>query len=300
MAIDGAGRPVWYFRTVGSPLGSTRRANGNFVLLDTERGLVEVGPDGAVVREVPQQPRPGRFIHHDVSATPENTLLFIAEDARLVADTLVTGDAVWEWAPESGAITRIWSAFDHLDPELDRGERSRPDDWVHANSVSVGASGAILVSLHFLDQVVAIDRRGADLLWRLGGVRATITVDDPFSGQHTAAEVDPGRVLLFDNGFARTAERFSRAVEYSLSASTARPAWEWRPERDNWARVISSARRTATGNTIVGFGLTANEGLGTTGPIEVYEVTPAGRVRWHLVVGGLVRTMYRATPLEEF
>ena len=37
--------------------------------------------------------------------TPQNTVLFIAEDARPWPDTLVTGDAVWEWTPETGELT---------------------------------------------------------------------------------------------------------------------------------------------------------------------------------------------------
>ncbi|HEX6939820.1 MAG TPA: aryl-sulfate sulfotransferase [Longimicrobiales bacterium] len=297
VAVNAAGEPVWFFRTLGSPSGATRRANGNFVFLDHERGLVEVTVDGEVVRELAQQPRPGRFIHHDVTATPRNTLLFIAEDTRPWGDSTLTGDAIWEWDPESGAVVRRWSAFDHLDPEVDWGPRSGASDWLHANALNVGASGHVLLSLHFLDQVVAISPDFGAVEWRLGGVGATIPVDDPFSGQHTAAEIAPGRVLLFDNGFAREGARFSRAVEYKLRGDSAHKVWEWRPERDNWARVISSARRLPNGNTLIAFGTAADPGLGTTGPIEVYEVTPDGEPVWHLELGGRISSMYRATPL---
>jgi hypothetical protein len=300
VAVDGEGRPVWYFRTVGGPLGATRRDNGNFVLLDSERGLVEVTAAGHVVHELRQAPRPGRFAHHDVAATMRNSVLFIAEDARPWPDTLVTGDAIWEWVPETGEVARRWSSFDQLVPEVDRGARSRTTDWVHANSLSIGPSGRILVSSPFLNQVLAVAPDYGSLEWRLGGVGATILVDDPFSGQHTAAEVSPGRVLLFDNGFERTVERYSRAVEYEITGPTARKVWEWRPPRDNWSRLLSSARRLPNGNTLVGFGLLASTTLGSTGPIEVYEVTPAGDIVWHLVLDGAVQSMYRATPLWEF
>jgi hypothetical protein len=303
VAVNGEGQPVWYFRTEGSPSGATRRANGNFVFLDNARGLVEVTVEGEVVSELPQEERPGRFVHHDVTATPLNTILVIAEDTRVWpedADTLVTGEALWEWTPESGAVTKRWSSFDHLDPAVDRGPRSRASDWLHANSVSVGARGTVLVSLHFLNQVLSIEPDFQALEWRLGGIGATIAVDDPFSGQHTAAEVEPGRVLVFDNGFERDVERYSRAVEFELSGATASKVWEWRPERDNWARVISSARRLPNGNTMVGFGTAADAGLGSTGPIEVYEVTSQGEVVWHLELGGFLSSMYRATPLFAF
>jgi hypothetical protein len=250
-------------------------------------------------------PAPGRCIHHDVVATPDNTVLFLAQDARSWSDTLVVGEAVWEWVPEAGVLERRWSAFDHLVPEVDRGPRSRASDWLHANSLSVGPRGNVLVSLHFLDQVLSIAPGYEELEWRLGGVEATIPVDDPFSGQHTAVEVEPRRVLLFDNGFDREEERYSRAVEYELDpgapagGAPARKVWEWRPDRDNWARVISSARRLPNGNTLVGFGLPMNEDLGSTGPIEVYEVSEAGEVVWHLLLEGMVTSMYRATPVFE-
>lgn len=300
VAVDGGGRPVWYFRTFGGPLGATRRANGNFVFLDSSRGLLEVAPGGNVVHELRQATRPGRFVHHDVAVTSRNTVLFIAEDARPWPDTLVTGDAVWEWTPETGEAVSRWSSFDQLVPELDRGPRSRTTDWIHANSVSIGPTGRIIVSSPFLNQVLGIAPDFATLDWRLGGVRATHPVDDPFSGQHTAAEVAPNRVLLFDNGFERTTERYSRAVEYILTDSSANKVWEWRPPSDNWSGLISSARRLPNGNTLVGFGLGTDTTQGWTGPIEVYEVTSSGRIGWHLVIRGAVASMYRATPLWEF
>lgn len=299
VAVNGDGRPVWFFRTVGAPFSFTRRSGGNLVLLDNERGLVEVAADGTVIAELAQEARPGRRMHHDVAATPDNTILFLADDVRPVGAEEVTGEALWEWVPESGEVTRRWSSFDHLDWTLDRGERSRPDDWLHANSVAFGPSGNILVSFHFLNQVISIAPGYGALEWRLGGVRSTIEVPDPpFSGQHTARAVGPDRILLFDNGFEREVERYSRAVEYELEGEDARVVWEWRPERRNWARVISGATRMANGHTLVAFGTSANEEAGTTGPIEVYEVDREGVVHWHLEVGGDVRSMYRATPLD--
>jgi hypothetical protein len=297
VAVNGDGRPVWYFRTTGGPSGFTRRGNGNLVLLDSERGLVEVTPAGDVVSELSQEERPGRRMHHDVIATPHGTVLFLAEERRFIGEDTVTGDGVWEWVPETGAVDRRWTAFDHLDWDHDRGTRSRADDWLHANSLHLGPRGNLVVSLHFLNQVISIEAGFTGLEWRLGGTRATIPVGDPFSGQHTAQEVSDGRVLLFDNGFEREVERYSRAAEYSIGSGT--KAWEWRPERDNWARVISGVRPLPGGHALVTFGTPEGRPAGSTGPIEVYEVSRAGDVVWHLQLGGAVSSNYRATPLFE-
>lgn len=299
VAVDGAGRPVWFFRTEGNPAGFTRRRDGNFVFLDAARGLVEVSRDGRVVRELAQQARPGRRMHHDVTVTPRNTVLFLAEDWQPWEGELLAGEALWEWDPEAGTTTRRWSSFAHLDPRHDWGARSIREDWLHANSVSYGARGNVLVSFHFLDQVISLSPALDRVQWRMGGVRADVPVDDPFSGQHTAQEVRAGRVLLFDNGYDRVATPYSRAVEYEIRGGAATRVWEWRPPRDNWARVISGVRRLPNGNSVVTFGTIAAPAAGTTGPIEVYEVTPGGKVRWHLVASGAISSIYRATPLDE-
>jgi hypothetical protein len=297
VAVDRAGRPVWYFRTQGTSSGFTRRRNGDFVFLDGDRGLVEVARDGHVVHELAQQARPGRRIHHDVTVSDHNTVLFLAEDTEPWEGAALVGDAVWEWDPEAGTTTRRWSSHAFLDPHSDWGARSNRQDWLHANSLFVAPGGNVLVSFHFLNQVISLAPDFSRVQWRLGGVGATLPVDDPFTGQHTAQQLGNGHVLLFDNGFERSTP-YSRAAEYALQGQSATRVWQWRPERDNWARIISSARRLGNGNTVVGFGTTRDfPAGGATGPIEVYEVTPAGSVVWHLGVSGAAASMYRATPL---
>lgn len=56
----------------------------------------------------------------------------------------------------------------------------------------------------------------------------------------------------------------------------------------------------AGGSTLVGFGTPRDRPLGSTGPIEVYEVGAGGAVMWHLEISGAVSSMYRATPVTSF
>jgi hypothetical protein len=298
VAVDGAGRPVWFFRTLGTASGHTRRLNGDFVFLDGDRGLVEVSRAGRVVHVLAQEAPPGRHIHHDVTVTPRNTLLFLADDWQPWDGALLKGEALWEWDPETAVTTKRWSSFTQLDPRYDWGARSLREDWLHANALSYGPRGNVLVSFHYLNQVISLSPDLKGIEWRLGGVRGDVAVDDPFSGQHAVKEVSPGHVLMFDNGYERLADRYSRAAEYELHGGTATKVWQWRPPVDNWARIISSARRLSNGNTVVAFGTTRNNPAGATGPLEVYEVTRGGAVVWHLRVSGAVSSMYRATPLE--
>ena len=279
--------------------GTGRLANGNFIMNYGGVAILELDAGGRVIADRRQVPVQHERAHHDAIVTPQNTVLFIALDLRDHDGRSIAGEAIWEWDPRTDAVHKRWSSWNEMSPDVDWGAVSRDTDWLHANSIGFGPSGNVLVSFHFLNQVVSIAPGYGAFQWRLGGVRATIEAPDPpFSGQHTARIVGPGRLLLFDNGFEREVERYSRAVEYALVGDGAEVLWEWRPERDNWARVISGAMRMSNGHTLVGFGTLPDAGLGTTGPIEVYEVDRGGGVRWHLEVAGGVRSMYRATPLD--
>ena len=298
--VNGEGHPVWFFRTKAGTGGFTRRVNGNFIFLDLGGGLTEVNVDGDTVHLLPQEAAPGRRMHHDVTTTSQNTILFIADDWQTWKDSLMNGAALWEWNPEAGSAIKRWSSFDHLSPDSDWGSRSVRNDWLHPNSLRIGPRGNAVLSLHYLNQVISITPDFAGIEWRLGGVRHTIPVSDPFSGQHSVQEIESGHVLLFDNGIERTVERYSRALELEIVGDSSRKVWQWRPVIDNWALVISSARRLSNGNTLIGFGLSKNPASGATGPIEAYEVTAMGDIAWHITIGGAVNSMYRATPLYDF
>ena len=289
--IDAHSDVVWYWRTTDFTFGMTRRANGNFVLMDKSRGLVEVTPSGEVVHELAQDVA-NREMHHDVIASPSNTLLFIAFDDRVVNGATVRGDAIWEWSPETGAATKRWTSWDFFTssnaPAPSRGE------WMHANALAIGPRQNVLLSVHHWNQIISITADWRTIEWRLGGTNATypLPASEAFSGQHTSREVAPGRVLLFDNGTERGG--YSRAVEYSLDAGSARTLWEWRSQPLNFAGAVGSARRLVNGHTVIAFGMSAGL-VGSTGPTEVYEVDAAGTPVWHLLTR--TQTMYRAEPL---
>jgi hypothetical protein len=302
VVVDGQGRIVWYYRARGGANGSVRRRDRTLALIDEGRGLLHLAPSGRVLGEVPQDSA-NRRIHHDVIEAPNGALWFIAQDWRAARDTVVAAEAIWEWRPESGAPRRLWTAWDHLDPELDWGAVSTAGDWLHANAISLGPRGNVVMSMHYLNTALSIAPGFGSVEWRLGGpgTPATITTsaEDRFSGQHTVVEIAPDRVLMFDNGFERLTDRHSRAVEFALdrAGGRAEKVWEWRAEPDIWARIVGLARRLPNGNTFVVFG--AGPGfLGSTGPVSAHEVRPDGTVGWRLSVEA-VSILYRAWPLDD-
>jgi hypothetical protein len=290
--LDEHDEVVWYWRTTDFPYGMTRRANGNLVLMDKGRGLVEVNAAGAVVHELAQDVT-NREMHHDAIVSPSNTVLFIAFDDRTVNGATVRGDAIWEWVPETGALDKRWTSWDHFSL-TDAPAPPKAGEWLHANGLAIGPRQNVLLSVHHWNQIISITADWRTIEWRLGGANAThpLPAADAFSGQHTPREIAAGRVLLFDNGTDRGG--YSRAIEYSLEAGTARTLWEWRSQPLNFATAVGSARRLANGHTLIAFGMRAGF-VGSTGPTEVYEVDAAGTPVWHLVTR--TQTMFRAEPM---
>lgn len=282
VAVDPQGEPVWYQRTRGTPHGFTRRANGNFVIIDFPYGLVEVTPDGTVVRSAdPDQL--GGAPHHDVVATPANTLLYITQEERVVDGGRIVGDRVVEWDPATGVVTPRWSVFDHYDPSQDWGVRSDSADWTHMNSLALGPHGNIVISLNWLDQVVSVSPDWSTIEWRLGGRGSSYTFDEgaQFLGQHTAQLLSENRILMFDNGRDRAGgDISSRGLELALDPVThrARVVWQFHASPEIAAPFVGSARRLPNGNTVVQFGISAGIATGATGPVKSFEVAPDGRV----------------------
>jgi arylsulfotransferase ASST len=295
--IDAGARIAWHYRTRDYPFGAGRRKNGNFVFMDKGYGLVEVDRDGRIVHELEQRDAENEM-HHALAVTPRDTVLYLAFDTQDFNGTRLKGEAVWEWNPDTGEDVKRWRSWDFMDPALDRSARTA-GEWLHGNSLHIGPGGNILLSFHYINQVISIAPDWKSLQWRLGGVRGTIAVpaDQQTSAQHTAAELEAGRVLMFDN---RTDLQppYSRAVEYAIDGAVAKQVWQWIAPNRNYASAVSSARRLGNGNTLIAFGMEKGRN-GSSGPTEAYEVTAAGEVRWHLVVDG-VMTVFRVEPINSF
>lgn len=295
--VDSAGRIAWHYRTKDYPFAADRRKNGNFVFMDKGHGIVEVDRRGAIVHELAQRD-PDNEMHHAIVVTPRDTVLYLTFDTRDFDGKRLKGEAIWEWNPDTGEDVKRWRSWDFMDPALDRSARTA-GEWLHGNSLSIGPGGNVLLSFHYINQVIAIAPDWRSIQWRLGGVRPTIAVpaDQQSSAQHTAAELANHRILMFDN---RTGLQppYSRAVEYAIDGASAQRVWEWKAPNNNYASAVSSARRLSNGNTLVAFGMEKGRN-GSTGPTEAFEVTPAGEVKWHLLVEG-VTTMFRVEPINSF
>lgn len=288
MEPDGA--IVWYAETTARPLAATPvPGSDDVVFIDNGRdGIVRLAPDGGVVAFLPREGGPYGRIHHDVAVTGAGRVLFIARHDEVVGGTLVTGEAIWDWDPSTGSVEMKWSSFDALDWTTDRTEASAPDNWLHANSISIGPRGNILLSLRRLHQVISIAPDFGSLEWRLGGPNAThaLSDDDRFVGQHSAWELPGDRVLLLDNGGGGEPDAYSRGLELRLVGDTTDLVWQYAADPPIHAGSQSGIYRMATGHSLVTFSSLS---------LTVDEVDAAGNRVWRLSGAELDRA-FRAVP----
>jgi hypothetical protein len=297
--------------------GVIRLQNGNFLYVAKDVGLEEISPDGRLVRRV-QMPE-GR-VHHDLLQLPDGRVLVLGAQERLIddrrnggsAEQRVLGDRLYALDLESGQEQEVWNGFEALDPTArvrpglaesddDDGDARGALDWTHANSLSLGPRGNLLLSLRELDQVISLSPDLRTIEWKLGGPGSSFTfpaAEDRFFAQHAATILEEGRVLLFDNGTYRPEGPYSRALELQLdfATMTAHKVWEYRHQPDYFSARASGVVRLGNGNTLVNFGFPAEP----DGAVLVAEARPDGGVAATLGIRirGKRHSSYRAYPLE--
>ena len=285
---DEVGALVWYVPVERPGPVARLPEQGNFVFAPREGfRLSQFTPLGEVID------LSGNVgdAHHDLVVLDDGRILFPIwrdllhdESASDGPRTTFRYDVLGIYDPATARVEDVWNAtkaWDILDPEQHR--KAIVADgitrWTHLNSVSLGPTGDIVLSLRHRNQVVSLSP-DYKIEWQLFGPDSDYefpNTADRFYRQHTASQLANGNILLFDNGNERPdAEggEYSRALELRLDAAagTAVKVWEYRPDPDIYAPFVSSAYRLNNGNTLVNFGV--RERAYT--PLVVVEVDASG------------------------
>ena len=160
-------------------------------------------------------------------------------------DMYVEDSAIQIVTPGGRAVFN-WNSWDHM-PLEDCTQHFFPPangDYAHVNSTQL-TGGLIVASMRGCSRVLGIDARTGEVVWRVGpsnlsdaqwaerriGPAPLDIIGDPekqFCGQHAAALVPDGNLILYDNGvqctqnpwtgqsLLRTSGEYSRGVEYAL------------------------------------------------------------------------------------
>ena len=276
--FDEVGALVWYVRVGRAGPVARLRGQENFVFIPRPK---DRNVPGRHLRQFTSLGEVADFAemdilvgaHHDLVMLDGSRVLLPLE-RTLFHDDFDSGgpraafwyDTLGIWHSATDRVEQVWNAketWDILDPA--QHWNPIPEDgmtgWTHLNSVSMGPRGNIVLSLRNRNQVVSLSP-DYEIEWQLFGPDSDYEFPNPadrFYKQHTAAQLANGNILLFDNGNGRPeAEggQYSRALELRLddAAGTAVKVWEYRPDPDIYARIVSSAYRLNNGNTLVNFG----------------------------------------------
>jgi len=272
--------------------------------------------------------------HHDIELLPNgNVLLLVRErqswDGAFAAGRIpqrITENAVWterivEVKPvdrRSGEIVWEWKAWDHLVQDANPARanygdvaalRNRIDintgpvtaDWLHMNSIRYNATrDEILVSMRNMNEVIVIDRKTGDIVYRWGNAinyRAGDTADRKLYVQHDARWIGEGmpgagNIMIFNNGRGRGDTSYSTIEEIippldvdgkyittSAPFGPSTPAWSFQAPRNThfYATIGGSAARLRNGNTLVCLDPSGSLVEITAGGDEVWRyVSPVG------------------------
>lgn len=220
MVIDNTGRVVWYHRFSNGPgLNFQPQPNGRYTARPPTSSpgeiakWIEIDPLGNVTRTLGcAEGLPARL--HDLLAESDGSYWLMCDRIRTIdlsssggsPQALVMGTSV-QHISASGEVLFKWSPFDHIEVDLsdvDGSDRTaNPINWTHGNAIDLDADGNLLLSLRNLNEIMKINTRSGDVMWRMGGSRNQFTflnVSSPaFARQHGVRATGAGRLQLLDN-----------------------------------------------------------------------------------------------------
>jgi hypothetical protein len=126
------------------------------------------------------------------------------------------------------------------------------------NSVALDSNGDFILSARNTSGVYKVDRRTAQLAWRLGGTKPSFKMENGSSTawQHDARPLEDGNLLIYDNGASPQVHETSRALTLRVDerAKTAKVVRELKHPKKLLAATQGGAQPLPNGNTFVGWG----------------------------------------------
>jgi hypothetical protein len=198
---------------------------------------------------------------HEFLITPDDTALVsavrtVAADLSSIGgpvDGAVIDTGFQELDIATGRVLMHWSGLGRI--ALDESYKqpiTSPYDYLHLNSVDVGADGNLLVSGRHTWTLYRIDRGSGAILTRIGGKRSDVTFGSgaTFAWQHDALWRNPQTITLFNDG----AQSQSRALVLELDESHVRLVRAYAHQPPLLATAEGSMQTLPNGDVLVGWG----------------------------------------------
>jgi len=171
--------------------------------------------------------------HHDLIMLTDDHFITISsyvKNVNNIPKSLLPAARVRVIAPiiqeiKNGAVIWQWdgTSFPEFYLNSTKGNKfsdsSNVQDYMHINSITIDPNDSnLIVSFHNTNQLVKINRRSGDIIWRLGGKNSDfiLAADQVFLRQHHPTFIDSGcTLMLFDNGDS-VMRQTSRVLEFRL------------------------------------------------------------------------------------
>ncbi|MFM8770953.1 MAG: aryl-sulfate sulfotransferase, partial [Candidatus Kapaibacterium sp.] len=238
---------------------------------------------------------------HEGFATSDTTFLILGtyrvktDLSKYVAggfpDAEIIGNIIQE-VTRSGRVVFEWKSLDHIpysDATEDIDFTQVLVDVMHINSIFRDSDGGLIISCRHLDEVIKIDGKTGQIVWRLGGSKSknnqfqflndTTSEFFGFSHQHCVSRTPTGNLLMFDNGNLKPEPQSSRVVEYEINEKekTVRKVFEYSPSSKVFASTMGSVSALSNGNMLVGYGAAVSL-TGKPSDIAAEEIDRSGNV----------------------
>jgi Arylsulfotransferase (ASST) len=209
---------------------------------------------------------------HEFKLTPSGTALVMSyvvvpwDLSKLGGrrDGLVEDNVVQEIDIETGALLFEWHALG----SIGLGESYRPaprarnkiHDPYHLNSIDLDADGNLVLSARHTNAIYTVDRRTANVIWRLGGKRSDFAMrpGTTFKLQHDARVQPDGTITLFDNVAEDLPARGRRSRGLTLAVDRERRTASLVHELEHPDGILSptqgSMQRLGGGAAFIGWG----------------------------------------------
>jgi hypothetical protein len=308
MVLDVRGTPVWYARGdsvmnvdsfAPNAISFSPNASGGFGTSPATRFDVRaLATSSDRIVQAVATPTDA----HELRVLPNGDVLVLTFP-MVTQSTMTIADCEIQEIDSHGALVWSWRASDHIDVAQESLEQSitivngvSVVDVFHCNSIDVGASGDLLLSVRHANAVYAIDRASGAVKWKLGGTQTNkdgaphvdVVADSEgtFSMQHDARFTAAGVSMFDDHG---ASAGVARGVEYAidLGAHTATPSFQFLGTAQSGFE--GSFRRYTDGHSVIGWGHVK------TDPRTFTEVDANGNAVLDVTLGA--STSYRAVKV---
>ena len=278
MIVDDRGEPVWFRPVQGKHAMDfkVQRYRGEPVLtwyegVGTSYGRGEyVIADGSY-REIIRV-RAGNGYegdHHEFLITPQGTALITIYNPLPwdlspfggPEDGVVLDGIVQEVDIESGEVLFEWHSLDHVGLEESYSKPSKDSKWAfdyfHINSIDLDHDDNLLVSARRTFAVYKIDRKGGEIIWRLGGRQSTFEMSPGTRSryQHDARRQPDGTITIFDNGGVhKNDQSYGVALELDTDEMAADVARKYAHPEKRLAATQGNMQSLPNGNVFIGWG----------------------------------------------